>query len=89
MSHFVPSPSRDLSPSLDLSLWRECTNIRWNTASTKDVSIGKVLRSQVTDSQAREHNLCARLDNLFELVVDDLPLSLDDRLVCLWSLSIE
>jgi hypothetical protein len=43
-------------------------------ARAEDVSVGKVLCSQVTNGQAREHNLGATLGALGELIINDVPL---------------
>ena len=54
-----------------------------HTSRTEDVAVGKVLRREVADREAREDDLGARLGDRLELVVDDGPLGVDDGLVFL------
>lgn len=50
-------------------------------ASAEDVAVCKELRGKIPDGQSREDNLGARGCALVELVVDDVPLCIHDRLV--------
>mmetsp|Transcript_42853 Transcript_42853/g.100760 ORF Transcript_42853/g.100760 Transcript_42853/m.100760 type:complete len:285 (-) Transcript_42853:651-1505(-) len=47
----------------------------------EDVAVCEVLRRQVADREAREHDLAASGDDFVELLVDDVPLRVDDALV--------
>ena len=47
----------------------------------EDVAVGEELRAQVSDGEPRQHHLGARVRALLELVVDDVPLGVHDRLV--------
>ena len=54
-----------------------------HTTSTEDVTVGKVLRGQITDGQLGQNDIGTGGDNLLQLVVDDFPLSIDNVLVVL------
>mmetsp|Transcript_12529 Transcript_12529/g.33537 ORF Transcript_12529/g.33537 Transcript_12529/m.33537 type:complete len:377 (+) Transcript_12529:444-1574(+) len=49
--------------------------------SAEDVAVGEVLRGQVADGQAREHDLGPRGVDEVELLVDDGPLCIHDSLI--------
>jgi hypothetical protein len=53
-------------------------------AGAEDVAVGKVLRGKVANCQARQNNLCARRRNCIQLLVDDVPLSIHNRLILRW-----
>lgn len=50
-------------------------------ASAEDAPVSKVLGGEVSNGELGEHALGPGLGDLLELVVDDLPLGIDDRLV--------
>mmetsp|Transcript_77198 Transcript_77198/g.226426 ORF Transcript_77198/g.226426 Transcript_77198/m.226426 type:complete len:381 (+) Transcript_77198:378-1520(+) len=50
-------------------------------AGAEDVAVGEVLGGQVPDGQAAEHHLRPGLGDEVQLLVDDVPLSVDDGLV--------
>ena len=50
-------------------------------SSAEDIAVGEVLCRKITDGQLAENNLGACLVQCLHLVVDDLPLSIDDGLV--------
>mmetsp|Transcript_13 Transcript_13/g.31 ORF Transcript_13/g.31 Transcript_13/m.31 type:complete len:259 (-) Transcript_13:750-1526(-) len=54
-----------------------------HSAGTEQTAIGKVLGRQVSNRQFRQDNVGTALDARIELVVNDLPFGLDDRLVIL------
>lgn len=51
-----------------------------DTTSAEDVSVREVLSGKIADRQLRKNNLSARVYNNVELVVDDLPLGIDNFL---------
>jgi hypothetical protein len=51
-----------------------------DTTSAEDVSVREVLSGKIADRQLRKYNLRARVDNNVELVIDDLPLGIDNFL---------
>ena len=53
----------------------------FDAARAEEPAVRKVLRRQVADRELREDDVGARLDNLVELVVDDVPLGVDHLLV--------
>lgn len=54
-----------------------------DATGAEDVAVGKVLRREVSNREAREDDLGARVGDRLKLVVDDGPLGVDDRLVFL------
>merc|ERR1719197_2017508 len=50
-------------------------------AGAEDVTVREPLRRDVADRQLAQHALGARVGNLLELVVQDVPLGVDDGLV--------
>ena len=54
---------------------------RTDPACTEDVPVCEILCRQVADGQPRQHHLGAGLHNLFQLAVDDVPLSIYNGLV--------
>ena len=51
-----------------------------NATSTEDISVGEVLGGEITDGEAGEHNFGARLADLVKLVIDNVPLGIDNSL---------
>lgn len=49
--------------------------------SAENVTVGEKLSGQVTDGQPGEHNFGSTVCAFLELVVDDVPLSVDDALI--------
>lgn len=58
-----------------------------NSSGTEDISVGEILRSQITDWELGQYNLCPGRNNLFQLIINDLPFSIHDRLVFLTRLN--
>ena len=52
-----------------------------DTAGAEDVAVGEELCGEIADGELGEHHLGARLGAGLELLVDDLPLGVDDGLV--------
>lgn len=55
--------------------------LRGDTAGAEDVAVGKVLGGQIADGQLGQHHLGACRVHGLELLVDDLPLGVDNGLV--------
>jgi hypothetical protein len=75
--------SQSMSSGLNLTTCGFCNALQildGDTTSAEDVSVREVLGGKIADWQLRKHNLCARIDNNVELVVDDLPLGIDNFL---------
>lgn len=53
-------------------------------ASAENVPVGEELSAQVSDGEPGEDHLGARVRALLQLVVDDVPLRVHDRLVLCW-----
>ena len=53
-------------------------------ASAEDVPVSEELGAQVSDGEPGEDHLGARVRALLQLVVDDVPLRVHDRLVLRW-----
>ena len=53
------------------------------TSSAEDVSVCKVLVSQITNGQLGQNNASPRGNNFFKFLIDDIPLSIDERLIIL------
>jgi hypothetical protein len=74
---------QSMSSGLNLTTCGFCNALQildGDTTSAEDVSVREVLGGKIADWQLRKHNLCARIDNNVELVVDDLPLGIDNFL---------
>lgn len=69
--------SHSASPLASLPLPTRGTH----ASGTKDISVCKVLRCEVSNSQAAEDNLGATLHALRQLVINDVPLCIHDGLV--------
>ena len=54
--------------------------LKRDAASAEDIAVSEVLSSEITDGELRENDLGASFDNGVELIVDDLPFSVDDLL---------
>ena len=54
-----------------------------NAAGTEHSAVGEVLSGQIANWKAGQHDIGAELDAAVELLVDDLPLGIDDALVLL------
>jgi hypothetical protein len=52
-----------------------------HSTSAEDVSISEVLGRQIADGEFGEHYLSPSVDDLLQLLVDELPLGIHDRLV--------
>lgn len=49
-----------------------------HSSGAEDVTVGKVLGAQVSDGQPRQHDLGSRGCALVQLLVDDVPLRIDN-----------
>ena len=56
------------------------------SSRAENVSVGKVLGSKVTNWKVGENDLSSRFDNLIELLVDNVPLGINDLLEIVWVL---
>jgi hypothetical protein len=75
--------SQSKSSGLNLTTCGFCNALQildGDTTSAEDVSVREVLSGKIADRQLRKYNLRARVDNNVELVVDDLPLGIDNFL---------
>ena len=55
-----------------------------NSTGAEDSSVGEVLGGQVTNRKHGEDNLGSGGDNLVELLIDNVPLSIDNLLEIIW-----
>lgn len=58
--------------------------VRGYSTGTENVPVGKVLGGEITDGKLGKYHFGARGDDGFELLVDDRPFGIDDRLVFLF-----
>ena len=60
--------------------------IELDATSAENVSISEVLSGKVTNRQSAENNLSSSCNNLFQFVIDNLPLGVNNFLEVLWVL---
>mmetsp|Transcript_125401 Transcript_125401/g.217406 ORF Transcript_125401/g.217406 Transcript_125401/m.217406 type:complete len:232 (-) Transcript_125401:633-1328(-) len=60
--------------------------IDMHTSSTEEATVSEVLRRKITNCKLGQDDLCPASDALLQLVINDLPLGINDALVLQWVL---